>query len=600
MNKRIIAVFGPTHRDKTKHRPEQSVQPKILKCASELGAAIGRDHIVLTGGDGSDGRSVKDAAILSAGDEWIGVLRDEPIDGSELRDNLIPSGLGRARNLLEAFVCDAAIALFGGDGTRSEVACALALRRPIALVGCEWQQYYDLDGPDRGDIATALLEDARGVLRKIRTGRYPGFGEELQNVSPDRVRDLLEWARRPGDPQCKYFGLVQRGALADVVEWAAGQHAPAGAPQGPKSRGAKRPKKRPSTGWIALSNRIRGAAFLTPVRPMSLEAVGTVAPDEDQASAGARFGSLAARRTKALSDQLDDLALDLYGITETEERENVLALGGPAELTAWRRRGICHGDLYLRAGDPEPMGAACEPSGTVGARQSLTGPFRWAAGPYPDHLRFWSEAAVGMAAPPRRDSASVEEQRSRPARLLVVRGGHAADRHSGARTEHESEHGEARRRRGPVPMDAGRTGSLLLASRETLVVSTSRPALCLPRCSLVPPDPSRGVDSLRPRAVSLRDLAQTGVAGVSTVQTRCAKRADVHIAYHMVGAGPADLVVGTRAAAACGQPTRRCVAGIPDLCNESTSGTPRGGRRDPALRCLHASHRSAPGRPTGA
>lgn len=39
--------------------------------------------------------------------------------------------------------------------------------------------------------------------------------------------------------------------------------------------------------------------------------------------------SMAARRTKALSDQLDEIALDLYGVTDREERENALALGAP-------------------------------------------------------------------------------------------------------------------------------------------------------------------------------------------------------------------------------------------------------------------------------
>lgn len=39
--------------------------------------------------------------------------------------------------------------------------------------------------------------------------------------------------------------------------------------------------------------------------------------------------SVAARRAKALNDQLDEIALDLYGITDEEERENVLALGAP-------------------------------------------------------------------------------------------------------------------------------------------------------------------------------------------------------------------------------------------------------------------------------
>jgi len=39
--------------------------------------------------------------------------------------------------------------------------------------------------------------------------------------------------------------------------------------------------------------------------------------------------SVAARRARALSDQLDHIALDLYGISDEEERDNVLALGAP-------------------------------------------------------------------------------------------------------------------------------------------------------------------------------------------------------------------------------------------------------------------------------
>lgn len=51
------------------------------------------------------------------------------------------------------------------------------------------------------------------------------------------------------------------------------------------------------------------------------------AEGRDAISAGDR--SMAARRTKALSDQLDEIALDLYGVTDRDERENVLALGAP-------------------------------------------------------------------------------------------------------------------------------------------------------------------------------------------------------------------------------------------------------------------------------
>ena len=51
------------------------------------------------------------------------------------------------------------------------------------------------------------------------------------------------------------------------------------------------------------------------------------AESRDAASASDR--SVAARRAGALSDQLEERALDLYGITDSEERETVLVLGAP-------------------------------------------------------------------------------------------------------------------------------------------------------------------------------------------------------------------------------------------------------------------------------
>jgi hypothetical protein len=52
-----------------------------------------------------------------------------------------------------------------------------------------------------------------------------------------------------------------------------------------------------------------------------------MAEAHDAASATDR--SLAIRLADALTTQLDAIALDLYGITDREERENVLALGAP-------------------------------------------------------------------------------------------------------------------------------------------------------------------------------------------------------------------------------------------------------------------------------
>jgi type I restriction and modification enzyme subunit R-like protein len=92
--------------------------------------------------------------------------------------------------------------------------------------------------------------------------------------------------------------------------------------------------------WEAFDNSIRDL----PIRRIRFEDATERRTHDDivrlvkgieEASVRAREGpsasdqSIAARRIQALSDQLDGIAFDLYGVTDEEERENVLALGAP-------------------------------------------------------------------------------------------------------------------------------------------------------------------------------------------------------------------------------------------------------------------------------
>ena len=110
--------------------------------------------------------------------------------------------------------------------------------------------------------------------------------------------------------------------------------------------------------WEAFDNSIRDLL----VRRISLgdgaergthDAIVRLVKEIEKATAGARDTlsasdrSVAARRAKALSDQLDDVALDLYGITDGEERENARALGAAAHLKALR---FARGDPAQLAG----------------------------------------------------------------------------------------------------------------------------------------------------------------------------------------------------------------------------------------------------------
>lgn len=92
--------------------------------------------------------------------------------------------------------------------------------------------------------------------------------------------------------------------------------------------------------WEAFDNSIRDL----PIRRINFDdaadrgrhdAIVRLVKDIEKATADWRDAlsatdrSVGARRARALSDQLDEIALDMYGIIDAEERENVLALGAP-------------------------------------------------------------------------------------------------------------------------------------------------------------------------------------------------------------------------------------------------------------------------------
>ncbi len=136
---RVIAVFGGNEPDGS-----ELVAARLFGAQVNLSGAV-----LLTGGDGSHPDTVKDAAIRSAIDiedlerpaAWIGVRRADSATAPEEkggRSILLTPGWDHRRNFVEACLCDAAIAIWGGAGTASEVVFCLYLRRPVVLIGDKW------------------------------------------------------------------------------------------------------------------------------------------------------------------------------------------------------------------------------------------------------------------------------------------------------------------------------------------------------------------------------------------------------------------------------------------------------------------------------
>ncbi len=201
-SKPIIAVFGSS-----KHG---------LKLAEELGARIvEKNMILLTGGKrGKDKKRVSERAIdgaLTKGN-WVGVARTTKKDPEEQDLGIIlHTDLDHYRNYLEACLCDAAIAIKGGPGTTSEVVLALALQRPVALVG-PWEH----------ELTSSRLDEMVEEAFRIRLKRPSNNRDIARWVKKEVIREKL---KKELPPNTCFFGdwkpleMEKQKFADDAVDW---------------------------------------------------------------------------------------------------------------------------------------------------------------------------------------------------------------------------------------------------------------------------------------------------------------------------------------------------------------------------------------------
>lgn len=133
----ILAVFGSNHPSAAE-----------LASATLMGAAANAVHVVLlTGGDGTRPRTVKDAAIIAAEEasiagspaRWIGVANSPdsgPPDWRGPTSVVVRPGWSDRRNFVSACMCDAAVVLGCSSlGSASEALFCLYLGRPLRVLG---------------------------------------------------------------------------------------------------------------------------------------------------------------------------------------------------------------------------------------------------------------------------------------------------------------------------------------------------------------------------------------------------------------------------------------------------------------------------------
>ncbi len=109
--------------------------PKHEKIAYEVGAEIAKsDSVLITGGLGG----VMSAASHGAHDAnglTVGIIpQSDATMANEYCDIVIPTGIGLARDFLNALTADGVIIVGGGSGTLSEVCAAYMYKKPMVAI----------------------------------------------------------------------------------------------------------------------------------------------------------------------------------------------------------------------------------------------------------------------------------------------------------------------------------------------------------------------------------------------------------------------------------------------------------------------------------
>ena len=109
--------------------------PKHEKIAYEVGVEIAKsDSVLITGGLGG----VMAAASHGAHDTnglTVGIIpQDDATMANEFCDIVIPTGIGLARDFLNALTADGVIIVGGGSGTLSEVCAAYMHKKPMVAI----------------------------------------------------------------------------------------------------------------------------------------------------------------------------------------------------------------------------------------------------------------------------------------------------------------------------------------------------------------------------------------------------------------------------------------------------------------------------------
>lgn len=143
------------------------ISEEVRRIAEEIGRDIAKRKAVLVcGGKGG----VMEAAAKGAkekGGTTIGILPGRSrTEANPYIDVAIPTGIGRARNLIVVNCSDVVIAISGGPGTLSEAGLALAERKHVIAIRTSGGVAALLAGKTIGDRTVIVVESPKKAVEK--------------------------------------------------------------------------------------------------------------------------------------------------------------------------------------------------------------------------------------------------------------------------------------------------------------------------------------------------------------------------------------------------------------------------------------------------
>lgn len=139
--------------------------------AERFGAlAAAEGWIVLTGGRDAGVMAAASRGAKRAGGLVVGVLPFASADEGRVSpdvDVAIFTGMGDARNAVNALSSDVVVAFAGGPGTASEIALALKSGKPVVLEGFDDRGLFS-NGRERDLVSVATTPDEAVALVKAR------------------------------------------------------------------------------------------------------------------------------------------------------------------------------------------------------------------------------------------------------------------------------------------------------------------------------------------------------------------------------------------------------------------------------------------------